>query len=104
FVKWMQQKRLSENTVSTYYEVTVLFLKYLQLKNTDRITVKLIESFNYEYIVAPNKSISYQNQCINGIKKYMEYTGISIAVQELQRPKKQRLLPEVLSMSEVKGI
>src|SRR5690606_23062546 len=32
FKKWMQQKRLSDNTIDTYVDVTYQFLRYLQLK------------------------------------------------------------------------
>jgi integrase/recombinase XerD len=104
FKKWMQQKRLSANTIETYVEVTYQFLRYLQLKNQQTITTKLIEAFNYEYIVAPGKSISYQNQCINGIKKYLEYSNQGIDILQIERPRKERNLPEVLSTTDVKAI
>jgi integrase/recombinase XerD len=104
FKKWMQQKRLSDNTIDTYVDVTFQFLRYLQLKNQLTITEKLIEAFNYEYIVAPGKSISYQNQCINGIKKYLEYSNQPITTLNIKRPRKTRHLPEVLSTADVKAI
>lgn len=104
YKRWMEQKRLSANTVNTYYEVTALFLKYLQKKQTLVINIKMIERFNYEFIVEPNKSISYQNQCINGIKKYLEYLGEPLEKFELERPKKPKRLPVVLDKSEVKSI
>ncbi|WP_100612595.1 tyrosine-type recombinase/integrase [Confluentibacter lentus] len=104
FKKWMQQKRLSANTIDTYVDVTFQFLRYLQLKKQSVITVKLIETFNYEYIVAPGKSISYQNQCINGIKKYLEYSNQTIDILHIDRPRKERNLPEVLSTNDVKAI
>src|SRR5690606_29931560 len=37
FKKWMEQKRLSKNTVATYFDVTTNFLKYLQKKRADTI-------------------------------------------------------------------
>lgn len=104
FKKWMQQKRLSENTITTYLDVTRLFLRYLQLKNGREITINLIESFNYEHIVQAGKSISYQNQCINGIRKYMDYIGMELERFQLERPKVPKRLPEILSLEEVKGI
>ena len=64
YKKWLQQKRLSANTVNTYVEVTTFFLRYAQLKKTQIYTSKLIEQFNYDFIYRANKSISYQNQCI----------------------------------------
>ncbi|CAA0168244.1 site-specific tyrosine recombinase/integron integrase [Tenacibaculum maritimum] len=104
FKKWLQQKRLSQNTVNTYAEVTTFFIRYCLLKNTTDYSVRLIESFNYDFIVREKKSISYQNQCINGIKKYLEYKGIKIDMLNLQRPKKEKRLPMVLSLEEVKQL
>jgi len=104
YKRWMQQKRLSSNTIATYAEVTLQFLRYLQLKGQQQITGRLIETFNYEYIVAPGKSISYQNQCINGIKKYLEYTQQAIDPLIIDRPRKAKNLPEVLSTHDIKSI
>ncbi len=104
FKKWLQQKRLSQNTVNTYLEVTTFFIRYCLLKSTTNYSVRLIESFNYDFIVRENKSISYQNQCINGIKKYLEYKGIEIEQLNLKRPKKEKRLPMVLSLEEVKQL
>lgn len=104
FKKWLQQKRLSENTVNTYTEVTGFFIRYSSLKNTSDYTKRLIESFNYDFIVKPNKSISYQNQCINGIKKYLEYNEVVVESLDLKRPRKEKKLPVVLSVNEVKQL
>ncbi|HZH69891.1 MAG TPA: recombinase, partial [Flavobacteriaceae bacterium] len=88
FKKWMAQKRLSTNTINTYSGVTLLFLRYQNLKKHQEITTKLIEAFNYDFIVAPGKSINYQNQCINGIKKYLMYKGNVVEHLEIERPRK----------------
>ncbi|WP_407267616.1 tyrosine-type recombinase/integrase [Tenacibaculum maritimum] len=84
--------------------MTTFFIRYCLLKNTTDYSVRLIESFNYDFIVREKKSISYQNQCINGIKKYLEYKGIEIDTLNLQRPKKEKRLPMVLSLEEVKQL
>ena len=104
FKRWLQQKRLSENTVSTYTEVTAFFLRYRLLKNSEEFSVRIIEQFNYDFIFRPQKSISYQNQCINGIKKFLLFKGIEIEELHIERPKKERQLPAVLSVSEIKDI
>ena len=103
FKKWMQQKQLSTNTVNTYFEVTSFFLRYAQLKQQP-ITARLIEQFNYDFIVKPNKSISYQNQCISGVKKYLDYIDTPLSSLNIERPRKQKKLPEVLNSDEVKNI
>ncbi|MFG6686515.1 tyrosine-type recombinase/integrase [Mariniflexile sp. HNIBRBA6329] len=104
FKKWLQQKRLSENTVNTYVEVTSFFIRYAALKNTLNYSKRLIESFNYDFIVQLNKSISYQNQCINGIKKFLDYKGVEVEALELERPRKEKKLPVVLNIEELKQI
>ena len=104
FKRWLQQKRLSYNTINTYVEVTCFFLRYSILKNIEIISSKLIEAFNYDFIYKQNKSISYQNQCINGIKKYIEYKQIPIESLLIERPRKEKKLPVVLSIDEIKLI
>ena len=104
FKKWLQEKRLSLNTITTYTKVTTFFLRYTILKNTKDYSKRLIESFNYDFIVRANKSVSYQNQCINGIKKYLDYKGIEVEKLELRRPKKEKKLPVILSLEEVKQL
>lgn len=104
FRRWLQEKRLSPNTVNTYVEVTAFFVRYCILKKEKKYTKRLIESFNYEYIVSKGKSISYQNQCINGIKKYLLFKGIDVGALDLSRPRKEKKLPVVLSKGEIRLI
>ena len=102
FNRWLIQKRFSKNTVKTYTNSVKFYLAYCIAKSLEFSAVRSIELFNYEFIVVKNKSISYQNQCINGIKKYLEYKSIPIASLQIQRPSKEKKLPEVLSLSEIK--
>lgn len=102
--RWLQQKRLSQNTVNTYVEVTAFFLRYGLLKKTKKYSIKLIEQFNYDFIFRANKSVSYQNQCINGIKKFLLFKEIEINPLNIERPKKERQLPAVLTVEEIKAI
>ncbi|WP_235835917.1 tyrosine-type recombinase/integrase [Cognatitamlana onchidii] len=104
YKKWLQQKRLSPNTVNTYLEVTSFFIRYLILKQISTITARSIEQFNYDFIYRTNKSVSYQNQCISGIKKYIEFSDITIDSLDIKRPDKDKKLPIVLSKSEVRTL
>jgi len=104
FRRWLKEKRLSDNTVNTYVAVTHFFLRYCLLKKSEGYTKRLVESFNYDYIVEDGKSISYQNQCINGIKKYFMYKGVALGDLDLTRPKKEKKLPVVLAKEEVRSI
>jgi site-specific recombinase XerD len=102
--RWLQQKRFSENTVNTYVEVTAFFLRYAALKNTENYSARLIEQFNYDFIVRQKRSISYQNQCTSGIKKFLQFKGIELTELNIERPRKEKQLPAVLSVEEIKSI
>lgn len=104
FRKWLSQKRFSENTINTYVDVTTTYIKYALLKKADIYSTKLVEAFSYDYIFIPNKSVSYQNQFISGVKKYFEYNGFTHNEIQLERPRKEKKLPVVLSANEVKSI
>tara|TARA_R110002049_G_scaffold308704_1_gene513545 strand:- start:6139 stop:7278 length:1140 start_codon:yes stop_codon:yes gene_type:complete len=104
YEKWLEQKRFSPNTVRTYVEVTSLFLRYLDLKNISVISARSIEQFNYDFIFSTKKSVSYQNQCISGIKHFIDFKKIEIEAIEIERPEKDRKLPNVLSKIEVKSL
>ncbi|ALJ06681.1 integrase [Pseudalgibacter alginicilyticus] len=102
FKKWLEQKRFSKNTVNTYTEVTCLFLRYMNLKSITEITARAIEQFNYDFIFKAQKSVSYQNQCISGIKHYINFIGILVDDLDIKRPDKDKKLPNVLNKTEVK--
>lgn len=104
YKKWLEQKRFSPNTVHTYTEVTALFLRYMALKQLTEISARSIEQFNYDFIFNAKKSVSYQNQCISGIKHYIDFKGLTIDKLEIKRPNKDKKLPSVLSKSEVKSL
>ncbi|WP_282073866.1 tyrosine-type recombinase/integrase [Polaribacter atrinae] len=104
FKKWLFQKRFSKNTVNTYVDVTTTYIKYVLLKNAEIFSTKIVEAFSYDYIFIPNKSISYQNQFISGIKKFFEYKGYSYEEIQIERPRKEKKLPIVLSGSEIKSL
>ena len=104
FERWMFEKRLSKNTIYTYKGVTALFLRYMQLKKAENINALWVQRFNHDYVIVRNYSVSYQNQCINGIKKYAEFCGIDIHLESLERPQKPKKLPVVLTKQEVKNI
>lgn len=104
FKKWLQTKRYSDSTVDTYAGLVVFFCKYLRKRNVAILTPMIVSRFNYEFIVQPKKSISYQNQAINAIKQFFEYSGIEVEFGEIERPKREKKLPVVLSMDEVRRI
>lgn len=104
FKKWLQQKRFSLNTINTYVDVVALFLRYINYRSIQAISVRSIEQFNYEYIYNARRSISYQNQCISGIKHYLSFNDIQIGELDIKRPSNDKKLPVVLSKTEIKTL
>lgn len=101
YKRWMEEKRLSKNTIETYTEVTSIFIRYLSLKQADEISNIWVQRFNFDYIIGNGYGIAYQNQCINGIKKFVAFLGKPLVLETLERPKKPKKLPVVLSKEEV---
>jgi len=105
FVKWMHQKRYSLNTIQTYESMLIVFFKFHNTKRIEDITNADLIDFNTNYILANNYSYTYQNQMVNAIKLFYKQThNIHIDIETLDRPKKDKRLPEVLSLDEVKEI
>lgn len=105
FTKWMAQKRYSKNTINTYESMLVVFFRFHYPKSVNEISEKDILRFNVDYIMANGFSYTYQNQMINAIKLFYRQQGNTTLVPEnLERPKKSKKLPVVLSIEEVKLI
>lgn len=105
FKSWMLSKRYSQNTVKTYTEALGNFLYFFKDKPITEITNEDLIIFNNEYILKKNLSASYQNQIVNAIKLfYSTVQGKKIEIEGIHRPKRAKLLPNVLSKAEVKMI
>ncbi len=105
FEYWMNARRYSTNTVNTYTEALKVFLKYFASKSLNTIDNMDLQTFNNEYILANKLSAAYQNQIINGVKLFfriMEQKAMQVDL--IYRPKRPKLLPNVLSKEEVKLI
>ncbi|SEG62778.1 integrase/recombinase XerD [Halpernia humi] len=62
-------------------------------------------AYNNDFIIANNLSSSYQNQIVNAIKLYFStIQNKSIDLAKVHRPRREKLLPNVLSKEEVKAI
>jgi integrase/recombinase XerD len=105
FKFWLQSKRYSENTIKTYTEALRTFLIFHKEKDITKITNEDVIFFNNAYILKNNYSASYQNQIVNSLRLYFKIIkNIKIEIDKLHRPKRQKLLPNVLSKEEVKLI
>lgn len=105
FVLWMRSKRLSEKTVSAYADALGVFLDFFSGKPIEEIDNTDLLRFNNEFILKNKLSPSYQNQAVNGIKKFFStIENRKLEIELIHRPKAEKLLPNVLSKEEVKMI
>ncbi|KAF2327386.1 site-specific tyrosine recombinase/integron integrase [Flavobacterium daemonense] len=105
FVQWLSSKRYSPNTIKTYSEALKSFLVFYREKNISEITNEDVFIYNNEYILKNNLSSSYQNQIVNALKLF--FTTVrktKIEIDKIHRPKRSKILPNVLSKEEIKLI
>ncbi|WP_373275003.1 hypothetical protein [Parapedobacter tibetensis] len=61
--------------------------------------------FNNEYILKNRLSASYQNQMVNAVKLFFQTVqSRKLNIEQIHRPKKPKILPNVLSKEEIKAI
>lgn len=105
FTDMLSAKRYSQNTIKTYAEALRSFLLFFREKEMSEITNSDVIYFNTEFILKNNFSASYQNQITSAIKLYFKTVrDTKIELEKIQRPKRPKLLPNVLSKEEVKKI
>lgn len=105
FSYWLKSKRYSENTIKTYTEALKSFLIFYNTKEIASITNEDVVYYNNNYILKNNLSHSYQNQVVNAIKLYFKtIQDTSIELDKIHRPKREKILPNVLSKEEIKKI
>lgn len=101
----MEGMRMSASTVNTYCGCISVFLTFCGKQDHREITEADVERFNLEYIVSRNLSRSYQGQCICAIKLYFsKMVGSKMRLYKLERPRRDRQLPEVLGKEDVLGL
>jgi integrase/recombinase XerD len=104
-VSHMRSLRYSERTVKTYREAMKAFLRFHGDKDPRQITNDDIIRFNNEYILLNGYSFSYQNQVINAVKLYYRLIwDRKIDLDKIERPRRPRMVPEVLSREEMKQV
>ena len=95
-------KGYSAHTVKTYVSMFKKFLKYIDPVPLHRVDTAMIKEYHLWLVTRCNVSASCQNQSINALKFYIEKVLKHPRQKyELIRPKKDRKLPSVLSVTEV---
>jgi integrase/recombinase XerD len=104
FKRYLLSKRYSPNTINTYSEALKSFLTFCNTKAVKDITNEDVILYNNDYILKHNLSSSYQNQIVNAIKLYFKIVkDTAIEIDKIHRPKREKVLPNVLSKEEVKA-
>ncbi len=105
FETYLQSKRYSSNTIKTYCDALKIFFKFYSSILPENITMEHLHDFNQDYILKKGYSASYQNQVINAIKLfYRNRYRKNIQIEDIERPRREKRLPNVLSKNEVKSI
>jgi len=104
FKNYLLAKRYSDNTVEVYMETLKRFLRFHSTKNLSEIKNDDIIDFNINYILKNGLSESFQNQVINSVKLFFrKIQNVNINVDLIERPRREKKLPNVLSKEEVKS-
>jgi integrase/recombinase XerD len=105
FKRYLLSKRYSLNTINTYSGALKSFLTFYNTKAVKDISNADVITYNNDYILKNKFSSSYQNQIVNAIKLFFKIIKDSnIEIDKLHRPKREKILPNVLSKEEVKQI
>jgi integrase/recombinase XerD len=100
----IRMKRYSSSTIVTYRSMLQLFLQYFSEMNPTTITADDVTRFMNDFVLDLGYSASWQSQMITAIKTYFNLINNPIASDKLERPRRGRSLPKVLSKEEVRRI
>jgi len=105
FIRYLNSKRYSSNTIKVYSDSLSTFLRYFSMKDISDISNDDLIDFNNNYILKNNFSSSFQNQVVNAVKLYFSAIQHKKMDMELiHRPRREKVLPNVLSKEEIKAI
>jgi site-specific recombinase XerD len=102
YLEKLIRKRYSPNTVKTYMSCMRSFIAEFHDTDLDSITLQQINDYILKLIQTKGISASQQNQRISAIKFYYEQVlGRKKQYYHLSRPRKEKRLPNVLTVKEV---
>jgi site-specific recombinase XerD len=105
FIKLLEQKAYSPNTIRTYSNEFQAFLKTIKTTAADTLTHQRINDYLHYCITTLKHSENQVHSRINAIKFYYEQVlGQSKIAFNIIRPKKAKQLPRVMSFQDVQKI
>jgi len=104
YIEKLELKAYSANTIRTYVSCFHAYLDYHSSRSINSLDENDVRNY-LRFLVNKGKSDSYLNQAINSIKFYYEVVlGMPNRFYQIERPRKRKKLPEVLSQIEVKSL
>lgn len=101
YILKLKELRYSASTLKSYKGLFEEFINYYHKYDIKNIDEKMIIAFMQYLVIERKVSTSYQNQSINSIKFYYERVlGGQRKIYLVERPRKEKTLPEVLSEEE----
>ena len=105
FIKILELKRYSKNTIESYQSHLRLVRSHFDNKSFKQISDKELFEFIYHLIHTKNISASYQRQIVGGLKLfYKEIYNRQIPFENLKVERQEKKLPVVLSKQEVRAL
>ena len=102
YLEKLRQKRYSQHTIKTYCHYFRDFQEAFKDKDIETLDPSEINAYLLKLVQKKNISQSQQNQRINAIKFYYEKVlGREKTYYSIDRPRRERKLPDVLSKEEV---
>lgn len=99
--KVLRLKGYSQKTIKSYRNHLGLYLNHCEETAQDPYTTESVHGYLFHCLESKGVSHTYANQAINAIKHHFGINGVIVQVDAIQRPKKDRTLPKVLSGTEV---
>jgi integrase/recombinase XerD len=101
FSNYMKERRYSERTIEHYTERLRIFFCFCR-KNFMEITNEDVDHFNQNYILKNKLSATYQSQFVSALKLFYEkIPRKKLIIEQLERPKHGKFVPQVLSKEDV---
>ena len=105
FEYYLESQRYSISSRRSYLGFVSSFLGYYNDKETNSISLYDIHEYNSQVILKSKYSVSYQRQFVSALKLFFGYVvHCHFNIDDLERPMKEKRLPEVLSKQEIKAI
>ena len=104
YLNKLEIKKYANNTIKSYVTCFEKFLNYYKHRNVNQLNENDIRNY-LMYLVKNKTSNSYINLSINSIKFYFEIVlGLPNRFYNIERPRKEKKLPIVLSKQEAKQL